>query len=364
MVLQGMQHSFARRLFVVFGALSAIVMLGVTCPAQEGGIDPDPGMPGSGGRNMIQGHVYYPSGRTVDKRVKVTLTSLKGGEFFTLSDDNGVFGFRRVGGGTYIVAVDAGKEYEQVSETLDVAENTRANPVGITYTMQIQLRLRPANANAKPGVVNASAANVPKAAADLYQQGIASLNAGDRKKALEQLNAAVTLYPTFVLALNQISAIYMGLGQLDKAEEAVAAAVKYEPENPTLRLNYGYVLLLRGRLVESEQELGRAVQLRDSYALAHLYRGRVLIRLRKFAQAEIELNRVLGLGGDPSVIAHKYLAALYKEKGELPKAIAELENYLKLVPSDTKEAEQVRAVLKELRDKVSPSGNQASRPSG
>ena len=70
---------------------------------------------------------------------------------------------------------------------------------------------------------------------------------------------------------------------------------------------------------------------------------------KKFVEAEKELNRALSLGGRSGIVAYKYLGALYRERGETLKAIAALENYLKLVPNG-KDSEQVQSVLRELRE--------------
>src|SRR6266516_7750258 len=111
MIAQTSQLSYVHRMF----SLSCLVLpllLVSTSRAQMGGIDPDPGSPGTGGRNTIEGRIYYPSGRNVDKRLKVKLIGIRGDDFFTMADDTGAFSFRRVGGGTYVVSVDPGSEYE------------------------------------------------------------------------------------------------------------------------------------------------------------------------------------------------------------------------------------------------------------
>ena len=192
---------------------------------------------------------------------------------------------------------------------------------------------------------------MPKAALELYQKGMAAAAAGDGKKAIEDLKGAVALYPAFVLALNEISALYVSVGDLEKAEEALTAALKYEADNATLRLNYGYVLMLRKRFDDSEREFYRAIQLKDELVAAHLYRGKVLIRLRKFDEAEKELNRALSLGGPSGIVAYRYLGALYSERGEASKAIAALENYLRLTPN-AKDSEQLQAVIRQLREEA------------
>lgn len=309
------------------------------------GIDSDPASGMRHGRNTIVGQVIYPSGSQVDRHMTVRLSSVRVGEFSTMTDDNGVFAFRRLREGSYFITVEAGKEYLSTSETVDLFDNS-----GRTVTVQIQLRARPAPTN-KPAVVNAAIAGVPKAALELYQQGMQLAAAGKSREAIEKLKSAVSLYPQFVMALNEMSALYISLAELEFAADALSAALKIEPNNPILRLNYGYVLLLRERFADAERELSRAIQLKDELVAAHLYRGRVLIRLRNFDEAEKELDRALSLGGAAGIVAYRYLGALHSERGETGKAISALENYLKLTPN-AKDSEQVKAIIRQLQEEA------------
>jgi len=309
-------------------------------------IDTDPSSGLKRGTNTIEGQVFDSSGRPLNKRCTIRLSSVSIGEFSTMTDDAGLFTFRRLKEGTYYLKVDAGEDYQPAAETVDFFDNrNRINQV------QIQLRLKPAAANNKPAVVNAALASVPKAALDLYQQGAQLAEAGKNREAIENFKRAVSLYPQFVVALNEMSAAYINLGELEPATNALEAAIKIEPNNPTLRLNYGYVLMLKERFADSERELSRAIQLKDELVAAHLYRGRVLIRLRNYDEAEKELNRTLSLGGTSGVMAYRYLGALYSERGETSKAIAALENYLKLTPK-AKDSDQVRAIILQLQEEA------------
>jgi tetratricopeptide (TPR) repeat protein len=325
--------------------LLVVMLSGVTARAQLAGtgIDDDPSSGMRRGTNTIVGRVTYPSGRPMERRHTVRLSSVAIGEFSTMTDNNGVFTFRRLKEGAYFIRVDAGKEYLPAQETVDLYDNR-----GQTVHVQIELRPRPLKTS-KGGVIDAALADVPKAALGLYQQALTSANAGETNKAVGQLKSAIAVYPQFVVALNELSVLYLKLGELDRAGEALAEAVKLDPENATLHLNLGYVLMLRERFSDAERELHRAVQLRDDYTLAHLNRGKVLIKLRNFDEAEKELKRVISLGGDAVSIAYRYLGALYSERGDKAKAIEALETYLKLNPQ-VQDADQVKVVIKQLRE--------------
>lgn len=330
---------------------SCLILLSALLPgtveAQMGGIDPDPGSPGSGGRSTIDGRIYYPSGRTMDKRLRVRLTGLRIGEFFTMTDDSGAFSFRRVAGGSYVVSVEAGKEYEPVNETVDVLDVRGQFPR--SYSLQIQLRPKSTSGRQKNAVMNAALAAVPKAAAELYQKALESDRAGDTKKAIEQLKSAISLSPDFLLAFNELGVQYWKSGQLDKAAEALRSALKLAPEGFSQRLNYGIVLVHLKQLREAEPELRRALEKNEGSAMAHYYLGRALATLRKFDEGEKELQRAIALGGEGVSAAHRYLGAIYNDRGDARRAITELETYLKLVPS-ARDAEQIRQIIKELKN--------------
>src|SRR3954470_17771583 len=259
----------------VFVCALMFCALAATAHAQIGGtgIDDDRSSGMRQGNNTIVGQVILPQGDRVSRRVTVRLSSVRVGEFSTMTDDNGVFTFRRLREGSYFITVEAGKDFLPAQDRVDLYDN---NPK--TTSVQIELHPRPVN-NSKPAVVNAALAGVPKPAAQQYEKALTAIAAGDNKAAIEDLKAALAVYPQFVLALNEISAVYVNTGQLEKAEEALTTALNLEPNNATLRLNYGYVLLLRERFPDAERELHRAIELKEDLTSAHLYRGRVLIRL-------------------------------------------------------------------------------------
>lgn len=334
-----------RRLLPVLpGSLTLLIICAFAAQGQIGntGVDDDRMSGMRQGRNTIVGQLIFPANHEPPKRCTVRLSSVRVGEFSTMTDDNGVFTFRRMREGSYFITVEAGKDYLPAQETVDLYDNS-----GRTTTVQIELRLRP-NVIAKPGVVNAALAGVPKAAIDHYQKGVIASAAGDLPKAVEELTAAVEIYPAFVLALNELSAVYVNQNNIAGAQQALASAIKYEPNNATLHLNLGYVLLLENQFADADHELQRALQLNDMSALTHVFRGRVLIRLGNLTDAEAELKKAQVIGGDAGVLAYRYLAELYLQKGDTAKAIESLESYLKQRPN-AKDASEIKKIIADLR---------------
>lgn len=330
-------------------ALLAGLVCAVAAKAQaDTGIES--GDPGTGGSHTIQGRLYLPSGRKLDRRLRVRLSSIRGGENSTLADDNGNFIFRRLTVGTYTLTVEGGREFETATETVDIIAGSRqADQSGQLYTVQIRLEeKRAASDPARPGVVHASSEAVPAEARTLYEKALAASASGDHKQAVKELKAALELHPQFPLALNELGAQHMLLGQLSDAADAFASAVKLAPDEPVLRVNYGILLIRQKKYREAEEQLARAVALDEKSTVARVHHGHALIRLNRGAEAEHELLQAVKLGGPAVALAHRYLGALYFDRGDDARAAVELETYLRLAP-DASDAPQVRAILDGLK---------------
>ncbi|MCU1268044.1 MAG: repeat-containing protein [Acidobacteria bacterium] len=330
-------------------AILILTFLPTLSRAQNSGLDPDIGNPGLGGRNTIQGRIYYPSGKPLDRRLRVRVNSVRGGPTTVTSDDNGAFTIYRLTDGNYDLTVDVGGDYQPTSESVQIiGSGLRGSPGQIAY-VQITLKLKEA-ATKPPGVLNAAFAGVPKPALDSYQQAIVAAQKGDHKKAVEHLKKAIAAFPEFMLAFNELGLEYFQLNELDHAAESLRVALKLAPEAFLPRLNYGLVLLQQKKPVEAEAELRLAIAKSDASASAHEYLGRALIGLKKLEEAEKELLRALVLGGEQAANAHRYLAAIYMQVGEDARALAELQEYLRLQPK-VKDAEQIKQIIKELSAK-------------
>lgn len=304
-----------------------------------------------GANNTIQGNIFYPSGRRADKRLQVRISSVRGLDYSTMSDENGSFSFRRLPGGTYYVTVDAGKEYLPVTETVSVLDQLR-NTSGQTYIIQVQLQPRPSGEGGA-GVLNAALAGVPEAAREFYEKAVKSAQTGDNRKAVEFLKKAVDLYPQFMLAYNELGVQYFRLGDLNNASDALTQAIKLSPDTFSPRLNYGIVLFYKKQYQGAAEELDRSLKINETSGIAHLFRGRLFVKANDFDKAEKEFLRAVSLGGEVGE-AHRFLGAIYNERGDYGRALQELETYLKVSPN-VKDAEQVRQIIRELRTKAAAS---------
>jgi tetratricopeptide (TPR) repeat protein len=315
-----------------------------------GGIDTDPGDRGTGGTNVIQGRIFLPSGRRLDRRAQVKLRSSTGGaEQYQLSDDTGAFSFRRLTGGSYTLNIDAGKDFEIVVETIDiVAPARRRSDPGMVVPVNIILKAKSNLSPGKVGTIDSSAGRAPDAALDLYKHAIESAKSGDRKKAIEQLNEAIAIYPNFMTALNELGVQYMALKEWQKAANALRNALKIAPEAFHPRLNYGITLLQMKDYSAAAIELQKAMAKDATSASVCLYLGRARLSLNDLDGAERDLKQAISIGGEEGVEAYRYLGAVYIEKRQGDRAAEALETYLKLAPK-AKDADRIRGIIREQR---------------
>lgn len=312
---------------------------------------------GTGGSHVIQGYVFFPSGRRAEGTIIVKLTSLQYAELQVIPDSSGAFTFTNLAPGSYEVVVNAGDNYEISREGVYIDTDLNLSRVGARlpattrrYTVMVHLNEKK-GATTKAAVLDANLATVPEKARKLYEKGLAEAHADDVSKAAESLKEAVALYPNFPLALNELGVQYLKLHQIDKAVEALRGAVKLNGDAFTPRLNLGIALLEARQFGEAEEQLREAVKRNANAPTAHMYLGITLLRLSKFDEAEKELLIATEANASQLSMANYYLGGLYWRKHEYQHAIEQLEKYLQLVPN-APDAERVRSTIRDLRTRM------------
>ena len=312
---------------------------------------------GTGGSHMIQGKIFFPSGRRAEGTIQVKLQSLTQPEITALADSSGTFAFTGLLPGNYTVVIDAGNQYEISRESVTIDSDLNLSRSHITlntgskrYTVMVTLQNKRETKNTvKPGVINASLVDVPETARQLYQKALDLIKTGDSQAAIDDLKSAISLYPKFPLALNELGVQYLRLGQAAKAVQPLKAASKLSPDAYSPHLNLGIALLETRQLPEAEAELREAIKINAS-PMAQMYLGLTLVTARRFDEAQLALETAIRSGGENLAQAHRYLGALYWQKHDYRRAVDEFEAYLRLTPN-APDAERVRGTIKDLRAK-------------
>lgn len=312
---------------------------------------------GTGGSHIIQGYVFFPSGRRAEGSIQIKLQSFTAGEITVFADSSGSFTFASLAPGNYTVVIDAGEAYETARESVFIDDDVDLSRLGIPsaktsrrYTVMVHLQPKVAPGRPRASVLNAALAEVPESARKRYEKGLELAQSGEALKAIDNFKAAVSLYPKFPLALNEMGVQYLKLGQADKAVEALKTASDLTPDAFIPRLNLGVALMEAKQFVDAETQLREALKHNATSPTAHMYLGLTLTHLGNYDESEKELLRAVEVGGSQLGLAHYYLGGLYWKKRAYGRAAEELETYLRLSPNAT-DAQRVRATIKDLRSR-------------
>jgi Flp pilus assembly protein TadD len=318
--------------------------------AQISSITDSESQTGLGGLNSIVGTVFAPSGRPIETRLRIRLSTPTRGDRLFTTNQSGNFAFRGLPSGSYTITIDKEADYKPVSQTVDVIHFRGAPPQ--TYMVNIRLEFKD-RAAVKPAVVNTELANVPQKALKHFNKAAELARKNDRQAAIEELKLAIAEHPTFVLAFNELGVQYLKLNKLEEADTAFQSALKIDADSFPALLNRGIVNVLLKRYDQAVLLLSKALSHNEQSPVGHLFLGQALAYLGRYDNAEVELNLAVALGGEEMKEAHRYLAGVYNARGKPRRAIAELEIYLKLAPQSP-DADQLREMIAKLRASIPP----------
>jgi Tfp pilus assembly protein PilF len=298
-----------------------------------------------GQRGTITGRIVLPSGPSVNNRVRITLSGGRITSQTTFTDNKGWFTFTGVSDGTYTLEILGDPAlYEPVTQEVRLIYG--AHPV-----LVISLREKETTSNKpKTNVVSAVELDqqVPTAAAKEFEKGVQLSNQGKFEDAAGRFKKALDIFPSYLMARNNLGVQYLKMGRWAEAAEQFEAAIEINPKTFSSSLNLGIALIELRKYAEAVEGLNQAIALDSSSAAAHLYLGVASIGTNAIDQAERELTTALSLGGAAHSIAHFYLALVHIKKAEPEAATVQLKAYLEKEPKGDK-APRAKQLLEKLK---------------
>lgn len=152
---------------------------------------------------------------------------------------------------------------------------------------------------------------------------------GQLEIALEEFNAAATIYPNFATAYNGLGLVHTALGEDDIADKDFRKSIQLDPNNSESHNNYGNFLCARNRIDESIKEFLAAVKnpLYSTPAAAYTNAGICSMRKNDKAGAEAFFNKALQFDPLSSVAAYQ-LALIQFKRNDAKAAKVSLQNVL------------------------------------
>lgn len=169
-------------------------------------------------------------------------------------------------------------------------------------------------------------------------------------QAVQKLNKAISIYPTYALAYNNLGVIYGRLGDSVREREALQKAISLNDHFALSYINLGRMNMAAGDFPAAETALDKAftLDLADPATLILLSYSQFMDR--HFDEAIATSHRAHAVG-KPHAFVHRVAARAFEQKRQGAAAIAELELFLKEEPpgpradAARKEMEVVKAVL-------------------
>jgi Flp pilus assembly protein TadD len=340
-------HSRARLRLAIVAGVYLLFCLPAAVFSQISGISDSESQTNLGGNNSIIGTVFAPSGRPLQQRVRIRLSTMTRGDRVFSTNDNGAFAFRGLPGGSYTITIDREADYKPYTTSVDVIQNSGGGrPTPTVVTVNIRLEYKDRN---KVSLVSAELLSVPAKARVHYEKGIVHSQKGNREAAIEEFKRAITEHPSFTMAFNELGVQYLKLGRLEEADQAFQDALKIDPNSFAALTNRAIANVMMKRYGEAVPILQKALKQDDQSAVCHYFLGQALANLGLFDEAEKELLHSLKLGKEQMKEAHRILAIIYSSRGAKKQAAKELETYLKLAP-DTPDADQLKQMIRQLKE--------------
>jgi tetratricopeptide (TPR) repeat protein len=297
---------------------------------------------------VIHGRVVLPSGFAVERFARITLKNTQSVIATLYSNKSGEFQIRNLSEGVYYVQVEVNESFEPVIKKVELGR-------GLMVDVTFELRESPTTISTRLGPRVVSAAElrqaVPPAAKKEYELGLKSVNKGDFTQAALHFEQAVTLYPEYLAARNDLGAQYLKLKKIDIAEKHFQMVLGNDPKNFNATFNMGLVHIERRDYIGAIAQLNLAIALDSTRGVPHLWIGIAKLELGDIPESEAELTKSLIMGATECVAAHFYLARVFMTRGDTEEATRSLRAYLDEAPRGeyAKEAKALEQQIQKTR---------------
>ena len=275
---------------------------------------------------------FMPGGGLPGRPLRFTLTLPDGFIEILFTDTKGKFPMtgNLVRDGDYTLIIESDKRtFDTTIQRFRMVRGT------VSY---LPVFLRPLRSDVLPkATVNVADydAKVPNEARAAYEQAMKAVNQNNAEAAISEFTRALTLYPQYLRALNDLGVLYLKLERLDEAAATFTQAISLNGRFSFPRLNLGLVLNRLGRYNEAVEVLRQLVKEQPTLTQAHVLLSDGLMDLQQWDEAEQQLREALKddkLDRATQAEAHQKLGLILNQKERYEAAVTELEKALALNP--------------------------------
>jgi len=287
----------------------------------------------------IIGEIRLESGEFPRHQILVQLFLRGAAVDSVYSDTQGAFGFSNLNANGYRIVINEEGFYP-------ADEAAIVNPSSSPITT-VHIVLRPRESSRKdPLGERASGSNpylvasadykkvLPKQAQKEYKRALDAERKGSIEDSVEAYREVVRIAPDFYPAHNNLGSLYLSRSDFRSAEEQFREAIRLDENEAQAYFNLGNTMILTGRYADAESVVSAGLQRRPDSAFGDFLWGSLLSHAGKYEEAEKALREALRL--DVSLWqVHLQLVNLYLQQARHREAIAQLQTFLQLFPTQS-----------------------------
>jgi tetratricopeptide (TPR) repeat protein len=241
-----------------------------------------------------------------------------------------------------LATVSAGAQVD-VTQSIDTSPSVVAFPKSRLNTDAVEPQNYPGSS-----IVSVVALSIPDRARKEFIKGNEALQRRDFVQARDRLTKAVSLYPQFAGAYNNLAVAFAHLGDHEREREALQKALDLNDHFELAYLNWGRMEIASSNFAGAESALSKASALdqNDSNATILLAYSQLM---QGHLQTAIASSQTAHKLGKPHAFAHRIAARGFVQLGQPDRAVEELSLAMEEDPAGhqgteaRKEMEQLRA---------------------
>jgi tetratricopeptide (TPR) repeat protein len=295
----------------------------------------------------VRVRVTYPDNHPVGTLVHVRL--MAGASSSALADgytnSEGQAEFHSVPEGNYNVVV-SGEGIEETNSAVFKVDPGRASEY-----VDVRVRRLTQEAIRTSTPVSVADLKVPEAAARQFDKAVGLIAKEDFQKAIHFLRKALSIYPRYAAAYNNLGVVYARLGQPAEERSALLKAVELNDHFAAAYANLGRLAIKQGNYRDAERWLGQATTADPADAQVLIMLANIQLINQHYQDALSNCRKLHATQADSHALAHYIAGRALALENHPAEAVSELETFLKEDPSGAR-VDAARREITQLQGRI------------
>jgi Flp pilus assembly protein TadD len=275
----------------------------------------------------------------------MTSSELSVNESFT--DETGTVQFS-VRPGNYRIRVTGPQIEETVTSVFTIS---RLDPSRTEFVRVRKLPSKDDPQEASSGLVALSQMNIPAKALKEYEKAGKAIQAGNWAEARVRLEAAISVFPQFAAAWNDLGVVHMNLGDHEAARTAFQKSLEFNPNYARACRNLALLLFSEGGNEEATTLVEKALVSDPLDPQALTLMAQLQLLAGKTDEALANARKVHSAPHEGQAVVHYIAARALEMRNQHEQAAAEYRLFLQEAPNSAS-ADKARAALDKLAAKA------------